>query len=215
MSRSSVIRKMNGVVHALPCMAYPYGYIGRDEYGCDYALQDILRAIVTEPVAADVGDFPRNIQEHFWIRGGERDGDSWLSCGVLSNGNYFFYTGGCDYTGFDCQGGMNLWVSTSWQTIVDHAMSRSDYELYVEQTAVPPVTAAGEEPWPTLTAEQFWAAQRANSRCYDCRALGVTHDHPYMEGKMICSTCHTSEEEEALQEQEGPTAFEQFALGSE
>lgn len=189
MSRSYTIRKMNGVEHARPCMDYPYGYIRDEDEWCEYPLKDILRSIPVEGEQADAGDFPKNIQEHFWIRPGQNEGDSWLSCGVLSNGNYFFYTGGCDYTGFGCQGGMNLWVSSEWQNIVDHAMSQSEYELYEDQTKVPPATAAGEEPWPTLTREQFWAIVRANIRCDDCGKKGAENEHPYCESRVICGEC--------------------------
>lgn len=189
MSRSSVIRKMNGVQHAEACMLYPYNYIGEEDYGCDYALDNIRRSIMTEAAEADAGDFPQNIQEHFWIRPGQNDGDSWMACGVLSNGNYFFFTGGCDYTGFGCRGGMNLWVSSSWGAIVEHAMCQSDYDLYVENTAVPP--AEGEAPWPELTEEEFWAERRRHIRCHDCgEAGGAEHEHPYIEHEMLCEACY-------------------------
>ena len=191
MFRSYTIRKMNGVEHAHSCLTYPYSYIGQDEYG--YALADILRPIPveTEQATTDAGDFPRNIQEHFWIYPGENDRDSWLSCGILDNGNYFFYTGGCDYTGFDCQGGMSLWVSSSWQTIVDHAMTSADYELYEEQTKVPPAIGAGEEPWPTLSSEEFWASQRAllpygAPSCAECHEGGATMEYNHQQ---LCADC--------------------------
>lgn len=201
MSRFSVIRKMNGVQHAVPCMQYPYGYIGRDEHGCDYALEDILRPIMVETEMADAGNFPENIAEHYWIRPGRNDGDSWMSCGVLSNGNYFFYSGGCDYTGFGCQGGMNLWVSSSWATIVEHAMNQSDYETFMDQTAVPP--AEGEGPWPVLTQEEFWAECSRHTPCYECRTKGATHKMPYMDDEMLCDKCwaeRDGEEEGGVQD---------------
>ena len=135
MSRNVNIRKMDGVKGWERTMLYPYSCIG-DEWMA-YRIEDIRRPILVEEKEADAGNFPTNIQEHFWIRPGENDGDDWLSCGVLNNGAYFFYTGGCDYTGFDCQGGMSLWVSNSWQNIVEHAMSEGEYELYLQQTEEP------------------------------------------------------------------------------
>jgi hypothetical protein len=96
-------------------------------------LDDIRRQILVEKEQAEAGDFPHNIQEHFWVRGGENDGDSWLATGQLTTGAYFFYSGGCDYTGFDCQGGMSLWISNSWENIIDHAMTEGEYELYIHQ----------------------------------------------------------------------------------
>lgn len=114
-------------------MRYPYMYVN-DEYQEHYSLENILRPIVVEVEGAEVGDFPKNIQEHFWVRSGENDGDSWLSCGQLTNGSFFYYTGSCDFTGFDCHGGMNLWVSSTWKNIVDNAMSQAEYELYMAST---------------------------------------------------------------------------------
>lgn len=170
MSHSSTIRKMNGVEHALPYS--PYDTISDSH--------DIYRCIRGEVEQADAGDFPKNIQEHFWIA----PGDSWLSCGILDNGNYFFFT--CE------EQGMSLWVSSSWQSIVDHAMSRADYELYEQQTKVPPMIGAGEEAWPTLTEEEFWAAHpRASvtgipTECEECHDGVATMD--YM-SQQLCADC--------------------------
>lgn len=209
MARSSEIRKMNGVQHAVSCLDYPYGYIGQDDYGCDYALEDILRPMPAVAEEPDVGDFPKNIAEHYWVRPGQNDGDSWMSCGVLTNGSFFFYRAGCDYTGFGCQGGMSLWVSASWATIVNHAMGQADYDLFVEQTAVPP--AEGEAPWPELTEEAFWAERRAQIRCYQCGEKGATHEHPYSSSDYFCDACWAAENEDAGEEEAegGQTAFDQ------
>ncbi len=112
-------------------MSYPYGYIN-DEYETRYNLENIRRHIFIEKKeeSAEVGDFPKNIRRHFWVSCGERDERPWISCGQLNNDAYFFYTGSCDYTGFDCQGGMRLYVSKKWENIVDHAMTQGDYEEY-------------------------------------------------------------------------------------
>lgn len=188
MSRDLTIRKMNGVQHLRGSLDYPYGYIDQGEYGDNYALQDIRRPIMTEATQAEVGPFPTNIEEHFWIRPGHNDGDSWMACGRLTNGNYFFFTGGCDYTGFDCQGSMSLWVSSSWQNIVEQGMSRGHYELYVSQTAVPP--GEGEAPWSPLTAEDFWAERRRHIRCFECGEEGASNEMPYLEREKLCDRCY-------------------------
>lgn len=140
----TIIRTAKSQEECQAIMGYPYTYID-DEYQAHYSLDEIRRPIVVEAegVLPDAGDFPKNIQEHFWVRVGENDGDSWLSVGQLTNGNYFFYEGGCDYTGFDCQGGMSLWVSKSWENIVDHAFTEEVYKLYVGQE--PHLCGCGEE----------------------------------------------------------------------
>lgn len=126
-------------------MEYPFSYINC-EYQEGYSLEDIRRDIVVEPAEerAEAGDFPNNIQELFWARIGERDERPWWCCGQLTNGAYFFYIGSCDYTGFDCQGGMSLWISKSWNNIVDHAMEQEQYETYMCLN-LPEVTDVHEE----------------------------------------------------------------------
>ena len=112
-------------------MSYPYCYIN-NEYETRYELENIRRPILAEKEEdrAEVGDFPSNIRRHFWVSCGQRDERPWVSCGQLDNDAYFFYTGSCDYTGFDCQGGMRLWVSKKWENIIDYAMSQGEYEQY-------------------------------------------------------------------------------------
>lgn len=133
MPRKYTLRTMKDVKKYVKDMEYPYSCIG-GEYS-NYQVDSILVNICVETEVPEPGDFPNNIQEHFWIRAGENDGDDWISCGKLTNGSYFLYCGGCDYTGFDCQGGMKLWVNKSWQRIIDHAMDERTYKLYQEQTS--------------------------------------------------------------------------------
>lgn len=172
-------------VYCHEIMEYPFSYIGRDEWGCDYALADIVRPIMveTEAEAADAGDFPKNIKDFFWVRGGERDGDSWLAAGQLTNDNYFFYTGGCDYTGFDCQGGMNLWVSKSWKNIVDHAMTQWDYETYLRLDMPPPE----EEEEENYEQEE----REAYPLCCHCHGEEGGMPNEFTdEGERLCADCY-------------------------
>ena len=117
-------------------MAYPYGYIALDGF---YSVKHIRKPIVVEPEEADAGHFPWNIRTHFWFVEGNNLGEDWISCGVLDNGNYFFYKGDCCYTGFSVHGTMSLWVSESWKTIVDYVMTESEYQLYMKETTLAPV----------------------------------------------------------------------------
>lgn len=114
-------------------MEYPYSYVTPLGPSFDYyPLEEILKPILVETPEekADASGFPQSIQEHFWIRPGENDGDEWIACGQLKNGAYFHYQASCDYTGFDCQGGMRLWVSKSWKNILEHAMDPHIREMY-------------------------------------------------------------------------------------
>jgi hypothetical protein len=95
--------------------------------GChnnDYRLKTILRPILgVEDV--DVGDFPKNITEYYWINDGKRDEYPWYVLGGLGNGVYFYYTASCTYSGFECAGGMALYAAKDLQTLYDHGMSEA------------------------------------------------------------------------------------------
>lgn len=131
MTRNYTIPKIKNIDELVKEMDYPYSFIGNQYSG--YPVDYILRPICMDKKPADPGDFPHNIEEHYWIRPGANDTDDWISMGKLKNGSYFLYTASCDYTGFDCQGGMCLWVSSSWESIIDHAMDEIVYMIYEEE----------------------------------------------------------------------------------
>lgn len=54
---------------------------------------------------------------------GENDGPSWVCCGRLKDGRYFYLEAGCDYTGWDCQASGRAWVADSQDKMVSFAMS--------------------------------------------------------------------------------------------
>ncbi len=85
---------------------YPFSCINEDILYY-YNLADITKGFVDEePV--DAGNFPTNITDVYWIHEGENDGDAWECLCKLENGLYAYYRASCDYTGFDCQGEMEL-----------------------------------------------------------------------------------------------------------
>ncbi len=44
---------------------------------------------------------------------GENDGDSWECVGELHDGRWFFLTAWCDYTGWGCQDGGNIYIGAN------------------------------------------------------------------------------------------------------
>jgi hypothetical protein len=83
----------------------------------------------------DAGDFPNNISNYIWGEEGENDFVDWILLCKLSNGKYAYYTAWCDYTGFDCQGGMKLYISSKLKTLVKMAMddkNRSKYLSFIK-----------------------------------------------------------------------------------
>jgi hypothetical protein len=111
------------------CMEIPYDYI--DCHIEEYCIDNITRFANSE---ANPDNFPNNIQEYFWIHEEENDYDTWVACGVLTNGSYFLYTAFCDSrNGFTntSESGMTLWVSSSWDNIVNSAMDEETYQKYL------------------------------------------------------------------------------------
>ncbi len=87
---------------------YPFSFIHDNPER--YNVEDMVKGFVDEdPV--DAGNFPENITEVYWIQNGKNDGDEWECLCKLENGLYAYYRASCDYTGFDCQGGMDLQVT--------------------------------------------------------------------------------------------------------
>jgi hypothetical protein len=92
--------------------------------GChdnDYRLKTIVRPIVGV-AEMDAGDFPNNISEYFWINDGKNDEYPWYVLGRLATGAYFYFVASCTFSGFDCSGGMALYLATDLQTLYDNGM---------------------------------------------------------------------------------------------
>jgi hypothetical protein len=109
-------------------LAYPFSYIGLESdaatggwgvYDNEYDVDKFTDGLIDEE-EFDAGDFPNNIVEYYWIHKGKNDEDAWhLFCKIAAPDGeaYAYYTASCDYTGFDCQGGMKLIVSKSAQSL--------------------------------------------------------------------------------------------------
>lgn len=129
MPRFSDIRKAI-ILQPVSVLDEPYRWIGED-----YKVSDFLRSLPMDTDVADAGDFPRNIAEYYWIQAGERDEESWYAVGKLNNGFYFFYEAACDYTGFECQGTMDLLVSKSYANLMTYGMPEAAYRQYSNECA--------------------------------------------------------------------------------
>lgn len=107
----------------LEALEFPFGFVN-SSYLDMYKMSEIARGFVDEEVC-DVGDFPKNIAEYYWIHEGERDEEAWHLLCRLDNGLYAYYCASCDYTGFDCQGMMRLFVSRNALRIFEEAMTKA------------------------------------------------------------------------------------------
>lgn len=80
----------------------------------------------------DCYTFPNNIKEYIWGEEGGHDEGEWNLLAKLKNGKYIFFTAWCDYTGFDCQSGIKLYVAKDIVTLVDKAMDKNQRKAYLE-----------------------------------------------------------------------------------
>ena len=112
---------------------YPFGSI-IDIHGY-YRKCDIFTPIIGEKEKlSDAGNFPHNIRKYIWGEEGDNDFIEWILLCKLTNGKYAFYTAWCDYTGFDCQGGMKLYIASSINVLVKMAMNeiqRTKYNIFI------------------------------------------------------------------------------------
>ncbi len=108
-------------------LKYPFSFLRNGDYARD------VSPIVGQP-DEDIGNFPENIAEYYWVRNGANDEEPWLALCRLTNGVYVFYKGECDYTGFDCQGSMDIYASRSTDILLQYAMTTSDYQKYIADT---------------------------------------------------------------------------------
>lgn len=109
-------------------LEYPYSFLA-DGY-IEYPM-----TLVCQEEPEDIGDFPNNVDQYYWIHEGANDEEPWITLCKLRNGVYVFYKGECDYTGFDCQGSMELYASKNPSELIEYAMTISDYRLYILETS--------------------------------------------------------------------------------
>jgi len=121
-------------------LKYPFSYIRGSKYyngWCNnYKTSQFSGGLVAEE-PCDVGKFPDNISDIYWFHEGKNDEDAWLLLCKLDNGNYAFYSAWCDYTGFDCQGGMKLIVSKDIKRLFYDGMTEAQRTLCLKEKKNP------------------------------------------------------------------------------
>lgn len=86
------------------------------------------------------GDFPKNIKRWIWSSAGQNDEMPWWLLAELESDDeypgvrYAFYDAWCDYTGFDCQGGMSILVAPDIETLIQYGLTEAAYKEYMKDT---------------------------------------------------------------------------------
>ena len=111
---------------------YPFSTI-KNEFGYldKFSTSLIFTQIIGQPDnSSHIGNFPDNIKTYIWGREGENDKQSWLLLCQLDNGYYAYLEAWCDYTGFECQGGMKLYCSKELHILLEMAMDNTARQYY-------------------------------------------------------------------------------------
>lgn len=105
-------------------LEYPFSFITNG----DYKVADFCRGVPGDEVC-DPGCFPNNITEFYWIHEGAHDEEAWTCLCRLDTGEYVFYLARCDYTGFDCQGEMVMFIAKSNELLFYQGLTRGQRGL--------------------------------------------------------------------------------------
>jgi len=116
----------------------PFNHIN-DTYYKKYCIKNMFTPLIGQPETYKAGkQFHKKIKYFIWCQEGQNDEKPWLLLCQLYNGKYVYYTAYCDYTGFDCQGGMSLYIASTVKILVEMAMSdaeRAKYNRFLEHKA--------------------------------------------------------------------------------
>lgn len=73
----------------------------------------------------------RDISKVFSYQEGKNEEEDWIIFGELKDGSVFKFSGGCNYTGFDCQGEGEMIVAPSWENLFDN-LTNLDLRSFVK-----------------------------------------------------------------------------------
>ena len=122
--------------------SYPFSCISCGEEGswcATYDTDDFCEGLLgEEDTDHSCGKFPDNIVEFYWLHEGHNDEDKWECLCKLDNGNYAYYTAWCDYTGFDCQGGMKIIISADLKRLFYEGLTERSRALCLKEKKNPP-----------------------------------------------------------------------------
>lgn len=88
-----------------------------------------------EPINLKHINFPDDIENVYYFEEGENDFKPWNFIGNMKCKNecyYVHYNAECDYTGFDCQGMMRLYISKYLDRIIKFAVDDKFMQMYIK-----------------------------------------------------------------------------------
>jgi hypothetical protein len=109
----------------------PFFFLDNEKSECnEYTYDKICLTLFNSKMKSEKIDMsetkiPRDILKVFWYKEGKNDEEPWYFIGKIKckdKNKYVYYQAWCDYTGFDCQGGMKMYVSRSLTKILSMAI---------------------------------------------------------------------------------------------
>lgn len=73
---------------------------------------------------------PTDVELIIGIVEGYNDGDAWRLAGKAKDGRWFYLNAWCDYTGWDCQAGGQVWVADSYEALLQFGIPDNDRSLW-------------------------------------------------------------------------------------
>jgi len=97
----------------------------------DESWGNVDKTVQVAPPGADVDDAPfgrQDVEEIIAAVNGENDAADWLGLFRLKDGRYAVCSGGCDYTGWDCQAGNSMTVCATVEDALQFGLSEFERE---------------------------------------------------------------------------------------
>jgi len=123
----------------------PFGFINNG-FENEYDIDNISMTMFDENLQSEKIDlknisFPNDIHTVYIYKKGIHDRKPWYFIGMLKNATgeyYVYYEAECDYTGFDCQGSMKLYISKYFSRIIKLAIPDKIRSELFRKTAINP-----------------------------------------------------------------------------
>ena len=118
---------------------YPFSFIkGGENYHYsderylieNFTLTMFNKNLKSEKIDLNLINFPEDIMEVYGYQEGINDEKPWHFVGKIKYKNthkYIYYIASADYTGFDCQGDMKMYISKSLKRILKYAIEEKTY----------------------------------------------------------------------------------------
>lgn len=90
---------------------------------CKEIRERLMRRMERRGVATDATVERADVTSIIAAVNGENDGPDWLGVFTLKDGRFLVASGGCDYTGWDCQAGNNLTVCATMADVLQFGLS--------------------------------------------------------------------------------------------